>query len=108
MLSRLCLFVFYFFAVYFLFQWPGSEFECTSRAQILKFADIVGSYGIPTTIRVSKGRDIDGACGQLAVHQQKNDTSAMIQETDIPSKSLESLMTESDPMQLFPVRTATN
>ena len=41
--------------------WVASETTVASR-----FNDRLRSLGIPTTIRDTRGRDIDGACGQLA------------------------------------------
>lgn len=44
----------------------GSE-----RSNILRFRDIVKAAGIPITIRVTIGQDIDAACGQLANKAEK-------------------------------------
>lgn len=44
---------------------PGSPFHPVSRNDALHFAEKIKSYGIETTIRHSRGSDIDGACGQL-------------------------------------------
>ncbi|MEO5701052.1 MAG: 23S rRNA (adenine(2503)-C(2))-methyltransferase RlmN [Casimicrobiaceae bacterium] len=44
----------------------GSEFRTSPRARILAFQKIVGDAGIVTTIRKTRGDDIDAACGQLA------------------------------------------
>lgn len=43
----------------------------TSRQNARAFKDYLLNRGISTTIRKNLGRDIDGACGQLAVHDQK-------------------------------------
>jgi 23S rRNA (adenine2503-C2)-methyltransferase len=41
--------------------WTGSD---TQRQQ--KFLDVLRSSGVATTVRDTRGREIDGACGQLA------------------------------------------
>lgn len=45
--------------------WPGSQYECSSWAQIEKFADIVNMAGYASPVRTPRGRDIFAACGQL-------------------------------------------
>eukprot|EP01087_Luapelamoeba_hula_P020359 TRINITY_DN6940_c0_g1_i4.p1 TRINITY_DN6940_c0_g1~~TRINITY_DN6940_c0_g1_i4.p1 ORF type:complete len:467 (+),score=27.59 TRINITY_DN6940_c0_g1_i4:1-1401(+) len=45
--------------------WPGSIYECSSREQIEKFADILIAANIHAPIRWPRGRDILAACGQL-------------------------------------------
>ena len=45
---------------------PG-EFTGSSREAIDAFGQVLRSSGIPTTVRLTRGRDIDAACGQLAV-----------------------------------------
>lgn len=44
---------------------PG-EFTGSSRASIAAFRSALERSGVPTTIRLTRGRDIDAACGQLA------------------------------------------
>ncbi len=44
----------------------GSIYDASSREQIQDFRHVLESYGLRTTVRVNRGRDIDGACGQLA------------------------------------------
>lgn len=44
----------------------GSIYDASSRDQIEAFRRVCESYGLRTTVRVNRGRDIDGACGQLA------------------------------------------
>ncbi|HLR97614.1 MAG TPA: 23S rRNA (adenine(2503)-C(2))-methyltransferase RlmN, partial [Jiangellaceae bacterium] len=41
--------------------WTASD-PAVERA----FVDAVAAYGLPVTMRDTRGRDIDGACGQLA------------------------------------------
>lgn len=44
---------------------PQSQYRCSDMATILKFRDILHNAGIVTTIRKTRGEDIDAACGQL-------------------------------------------
>jgi len=37
-----------------------------TRASIAAFRDALLAHGIPATVRLTRGRDIDAACGQLA------------------------------------------
>jgi len=42
-------------------------FKNAGKTNIDKFAEIIASYDIPVTVRVSLGQDIDAACGQLSL-----------------------------------------
>jgi 23S rRNA (adenine2503-C2)-methyltransferase len=44
----------------------ASPFEGSSREAISAFRDALLAHGIPATVRLTRGRDIDAACGQLA------------------------------------------
>lgn len=44
---------------------PQSPYRCSDTATILKFRDVLHNAGIVTTIRKTRGEDIDAACGQL-------------------------------------------
>lgn len=44
---------------------PNSGFESSSRNQIFRFQRILQDAGFITTIRKTRGEDIDAACGQL-------------------------------------------
>lgn len=44
----------------------GSGYQCSDPERIERFRDILGSAGIVTVIRKTRGEDIDAACGQLA------------------------------------------
>lgn len=44
---------------------PNSGFESSSRNQIVRFQRILQSHGFITTVRKTRGEDIDAACGQL-------------------------------------------
>jgi 23S rRNA (adenine2503-C2)-methyltransferase len=45
---------------------PGSIWTASDRAVEQEFVDTLRRAGIPTTVRDTRGSDIDGACGQLA------------------------------------------
>jgi 23S rRNA (adenine2503-C2)-methyltransferase len=45
---------------------PTGMFEGSSRKAIDAFRDALASTGVPTTVRLTRGRDIAAACGQLA------------------------------------------
>ncbi len=44
-----------------------SEFEGSSREAIDTFRSALAERGVPATVRLTRGRDIEAACGQLAV-----------------------------------------
>jgi 23S rRNA (adenine2503-C2)-methyltransferase len=44
----------------------ASPYEGSTRASIAAFRDALLAQGVPATIRLTRGRDIDAACGQLA------------------------------------------
>jgi 23S rRNA (adenine2503-C2)-methyltransferase len=44
-----------------------SVFEGSGREAIDAFRAVLAERGVPTTVRLTRGRDIDAACGQLAV-----------------------------------------
>ncbi len=44
---------------------PGSDFKRPTDATVLKFQDILIANGYTATVRISRGRDILAACGQL-------------------------------------------
>ena len=45
----------------------GDPFGGSSRDAIERFKNVLNRAGIPATIRLTRGRDIEAACGQLAV-----------------------------------------
>jgi 23S rRNA (adenine2503-C2)-methyltransferase len=45
---------------------PGSKWTASRRDDEREFVRRLEARGIPTTVRDTRGRDIDGACGQLA------------------------------------------
>jgi 23S rRNA (adenine2503-C2)-methyltransferase len=44
---------------------PNSDYLCSSTETIFRFKEILYKAGIVTTIRKTRGEDIDAACGQL-------------------------------------------
>lgn len=44
---------------------PGCEYTPSQRARAMAFQDILVKNGIQTTVRVSRGADIEAGCGQL-------------------------------------------
>jgi len=44
---------------------PNSAYQCSSAETIARFKDVLHKAGIVTTIRKTRGEDIDAACGQL-------------------------------------------
>jgi 23S rRNA (adenine2503-C2)-methyltransferase len=45
---------------------PGTEFSSSPRERIRAFQQVLMSAGVTTTVRKTRGDDIDAACGQLA------------------------------------------
>ena len=45
---------------------PGAQFATSPRSRILAFQQVLADAGFVTTIRKTRGEDIDAACGQLA------------------------------------------
>jgi 23S rRNA (adenine2503-C2)-methyltransferase len=52
-------------------KWPGSNYECSSWAEIEKFADYINAAGYASPIRTPRGRDILAACGQLKSESER-------------------------------------
>jgi 23S rRNA (adenine2503-C2)-methyltransferase len=44
----------------------GTIYEGSSRDAIAAFRAALEEHGVPATVRLTRGRDIDAACGQLA------------------------------------------
>lgn len=45
---------------------PGSKWTASTQERQDEFVRLIEAYGVPVTVRDTRGRDIDGACGQLA------------------------------------------
>lgn len=50
---------------------PGSRWTASDPAVEREFVARLRAHGIPTTIRDTRGREIDGACGQLAAEEDE-------------------------------------
>ena len=50
---------------------PGSVWTASTKEQTASFLKILEKNGIPTTLRDTRGTEIDGACGQLAASLEK-------------------------------------
>ncbi len=48
---------------------PGSKWTASRPEDEKAFVATLESYGVPVTVRDTRGRDIDGACGQLAASE---------------------------------------
>lgn len=54
--------------------WPGAPYDCSPMNTIKRFAEILNDEGFTASIRVSRGRDILAACGQLKSASQRAKT----------------------------------
>jgi 23S rRNA (adenine2503-C2)-methyltransferase len=45
---------------------PGSAWDASEKSVEREFVRRLRAHGVPTTVRDTRGREIDGACGQLA------------------------------------------
>ena len=65
---------------------PASGLKRSPRERVLAFAEVLLAAGIVTTIRKTRGDDIDAACGQLAgeVQDRTNAHERMAQRRSIP------------------------
>jgi 23S rRNA (adenine2503-C2)-methyltransferase len=50
-------------------KYPG---QATTRERAEEFCNVLTSAGIPCTIRIRRGIDIQAGCGQLASREQEN------------------------------------
>lgn len=60
---------------------PGGRFEKSHPASITRFAELLRDSGLVTTIRKTRGDDIDAACGQLAGEVQNRLSRAPVIES---------------------------
>ncbi|MEO6884981.1 MAG: 23S rRNA (adenine(2503)-C(2))-methyltransferase RlmN [Jatrophihabitantaceae bacterium] len=47
---------------------PGSQWDASAKPVEQEFARRLEAHGVPVTVRDTRGREIDGACGQLAAN----------------------------------------
>lgn len=50
---------------------PGSKWTASRKGVEQNFVERLRAHGIPTTVRDTRGSDIDGACGQLAAKEDE-------------------------------------
>lgn len=50
---------------------PGSKWTASRKADAEQFRARLEARGVPVTVRDTRGRDIDGACGQLAASETR-------------------------------------
>jgi 23S rRNA (adenine2503-C2)-methyltransferase len=48
---------------------PTGAYESSSRAAVAAFKTVLDRAGLPATVRLTRGRDIQAACGQLAAER---------------------------------------
>jgi 23S rRNA (adenine2503-C2)-methyltransferase len=51
---------------------PTGMFEGSTRKAVAAFKDVLDTAGLPATVRLTRGRDIQAACGQLAAAPAAN------------------------------------
>ncbi|WP_156761224.1 23S rRNA (adenine(2503)-C(2))-methyltransferase RlmN [Microbacterium karelineae] len=56
---------------------PGSVWDASTKAAQNEFVRILNDAGVPTTIRDTRGKEIDGACGQLVVTEEDERAAAV-------------------------------
>lgn len=57
---------------------PGAPFKTSNEEKMIAFRDYLTSNGVMTTIRKSRGEDIDAACGMLSTEEKKKQQTEMI------------------------------
>lgn len=55
---------------------PGSKWTASRTEDEREFVRTLESYGVPVTVRDTRGREIDGACGQLAAAESLKSSSS--------------------------------
>jgi 23S rRNA (adenine2503-C2)-methyltransferase len=54
---------------------PGSKWTASRSEDERAFVETLEGYGVPVTVRDTRGREIDGACGQLAASEKVSNKS---------------------------------
>ncbi|WP_075086401.1 23S rRNA (adenine(2503)-C(2))-methyltransferase RlmN [Mariniblastus fucicola] len=62
--------------------WPGSEYKCSSRKKIDRFASYLNKHGYVSPVRTPRGQDIMAACGQLKSASEKESKRKSLVEID--------------------------
>lgn len=58
---------------------PGSNQRPSTNAHVVAFQTELNKFGIPNSVRIEKGRDIQAACGQLKVEQEAKQSKLLTQ-----------------------------
>jgi len=61
---------------------PGSVWDASTKAAQNEFVRILNHAGIPTTIRDTRGKEIDGACGQLVATEEDERAAERVTSAD--------------------------
>jgi 23S rRNA (adenine2503-C2)-methyltransferase len=61
---------------------PGSKWTASRKEDERAFVRTLEGYGVPVTVRDTRGREIDGACGQLAAAEKNQGETLMITTPD--------------------------
>jgi 23S rRNA (adenine2503-C2)-methyltransferase len=72
---------------------PDSGLKCSPRPVVLAFAEILNAAGVVTTVRKTRGDDIDAACGQLA--------GDVLDRTNAAQRMAQRRTTETRPVQVL-------
>ena len=51
--------------------WPGSQYKCSGKKTIDRFASYLNKHGYVSPVRTPRGQDIMAACGQLKSESEK-------------------------------------
>jgi len=65
-------------------EWEGCDFRRPEDERVLAFQERVLAAGIHTTVRASRGRDINAACGQLAAKAGSERPRSKSRRTEAP------------------------
>ena len=57
---------------------PGSIWTASTREVTREFVDRLNARGVPTTLRDTRGKEIDGACGQLVATESDRADAALL------------------------------
>ena len=74
---------------------PDSGLKCSSKPVVQRFAQILVDGGLVTTVRKTRGDDIDAACGQLA--------GDVLDRTDAARRLAERRETTGQPIRFVPL-----
>ena len=53
------------------YNMTGSIYSGSTETAIARFKEVLATNGLQTTVRLTRGSDIDAACGQLAARQAR-------------------------------------